>query len=159
MKVAGVDGPATASGYQGWVPVESIEMGISRGIISSGGNRGTAAPSVSELRVTRATDSASGALFELVVSGKAVSVTIDACFQDSSKVELIMKYELEGVIFSSATTSTRQPDGTGQPPPVRTEALTLNFTKITWHIVELDSKNKPIKTRRTMWDLAQARGN
>jgi type VI secretion system secreted protein Hcp len=156
MKVAGVDGPATATGYQGWVPIDSVEMGISRGIMGGGGGRSTAAPSVSEARITRVTDSISGALFDLCVSGKVVTVTIDLCFSDSNKLELIMKYELEGVIFSSMTSSTQQPDASGKTPPTRSESLSLNFQKVTWHVVELDEKNKPVKTRRTSWDLAKA---
>ena len=157
MKYDGIDGSVTAAGHDKWIELESCQLGIHRHITSPTGrgvNREAAAPTVSEIVVTKVQDCASTALFRATLWGEGKKVKIDFCKTDKDKFEPYLQLELENALLSNYTSSGHGGDGHSRPM----ESLSLNFTKITQTTTHMDDKNKTGRPDRATWDLAQAKG-
>jgi type VI secretion system secreted protein Hcp len=157
MKYDGIDGSVTAAGHEKWIELDSCQMGVHRNITSPSGrgaNREAAAPSVSEIVVTKHQDCASTNLFRASLWGEGKKVKIDFCKTDKDKVEPYLQLELENTLVSSFSSSGHGGDGHDRPM----ESLSLNYTKITFNTIAMDSKNATAKPDRAQWDLAQSKG-
>jgi len=158
MKYEGIDGSVTAAGHEKWIELESAQFGVHRNITSPtgrGANREASAPSVQEIVVTKVQDCASTNLFRASLWGEGKKVKIDFCKTDKDKVEPYLQLELENTLVSSFSSSGHGGDGHARPM----ESLALNFTKITFNTIAMDTKNATAKPDRAMWDLAQAKGS
>lgn len=102
------------------VPVYSLQEGVGVGVSSSsGGTRETSRPSVSEMIVTRKTDSISPVLFGYITRGTTLpEVDLTGSLPDGTPFE----YELTDVIVAGLSTSAGG--------SAFNESLSLNFTKI-----------------------------
>jgi hypothetical protein len=102
------------------VPVYSLQWGAGLGVSSpSGGTRATSNPSISELTVSRNTDSTSPVLFGYLTRATTLPVvTLTGALPDGTPFE----YELRDVIISGFSSSA---GGSSYQ-----ESLSLNFTKI-----------------------------
>ena len=109
-----------ASGQPFSVPVYSLQQGVGVGVSSgSGGTRQTSQPSVSEMTVTRRTDSISPVLFGYVTRGTVLpEVELVGSLPDGTS----FGYELTDVIISGFSTSAGGKSFS--------ESVSLNFTKI-----------------------------
>jgi len=61
-----IKGNVTATGYEDWIELDSIQFGVGRGIsmeVGNMANREATRPSLSEVVVTKMMDNASGGLF------------------------------------------------------------------------------------------------
>jgi type VI protein secretion system component Hcp len=103
------------------IPVYSLQNGVGVGVGSpTGGNRETSRPSVSEMTVTRKTDSVSPILFGYITQGTMLpEVQLTGSLPDGTPFE----YELTDVLISGFSTSAGGNSFS--------ESLSLNFTKIT----------------------------
>jgi type VI secretion system secreted protein Hcp len=158
MKYDGIDGSVTAAGHEKWIELQSCQLGVNRHITSPAGrgtNREAAAPSVSELVITKTQDCASTNLFRATLWGEGKKVKIDFCKTDKDKVEPYLQLELEDTLASSYNVSGHGGDGHDRPM----ESLSLNYTKITFNTIAMDSKNATAKPDRAFWDLAQSKGS
>jgi type VI secretion system secreted protein Hcp len=110
-----------SSGEDITTEVSSLQVGVGVGVTSpSGAGRSTSAPSVSEMVVTRRTDSNSPVLFSYITRGTVFpQVTLTGALPDGTPVE----YVLENVILSGFSTAAGGADWS--------ESLSLNFAKIT----------------------------
>lgn len=102
------------------VPVYSLQHGVGVGISnSSGGSRETTRPSVSEMTLTRKTDSISPVLFGYITRGTNLpEVDLNGSLPDGTPFE----YELTDVLISGFSTSAGGNSFS--------ESVSLNFTKI-----------------------------
>jgi type VI secretion system secreted protein Hcp len=102
------------------VPVYSLQDGVGVGVSSpAGGTRETSRPSVSEMTVSRKTDSTSPVLFRYITRGTILpEVDLSGTLPDGTAFE----YELTDVILSGFSTSAGGSSFS--------ESLSLNFTKI-----------------------------
>ena len=109
-----------SSGQPFSVPVHSLQHGVGVGISSpSGGTRQTSQPSVSEMTLTRNTDSISPVLFGYITRGTNLpEVELTGSLPDGTPFE----YELTDVLISGLSTSAGGSSFN--------ESLSLNFTKI-----------------------------
>jgi type VI secretion system secreted protein Hcp len=158
MNYEGITGSVTAAGHEKWIELQSCQMGVNRHITSPSGrgtNREAAAPSVSEIVVTKDLDCASTNLFRASLYGEGKKVKIDFCKTDKDKVEPYFQFELDNTLVSSYSVSGHGGDGHARPM----ESISLNFTKITYNTIGMDSANKTGKPDRAMWDLAQSKGS
>jgi type VI secretion system secreted protein Hcp len=158
MKYDGVDGDVTAAGHEKWIELHSCQLGVHRNVTSGAGrgvNREAAAPSVSEIVVTKDQDCASTGLFKASLWGEGKKVKIDFCKTDQNKVENYLQMELENTLISSYSVSGSGGDSHGRPM----ESLSLNFQKITYVTTSMDKDNKTGKPERAMWDLSEAKGS
>ena len=102
------------------VPVYTLQEGVGVGISSpAGGTREASRPSVSEMTVSRKTDSTSPVLFGYITRGMTLpEVDLTGTLPDGTPFE----YELTDVILSGFSTSAGGSSFS--------ESLSLNFTKI-----------------------------
>jgi type VI secretion system secreted protein Hcp len=122
-----IRGDVTANGYEGWIELQSAQLGTNRQVTSASG-RGTNRdqPSVSEIVVTKLMDSASTALFRQSTWGEGKMVVI-AFVKDGTTYMTII---LRDTLISSFSVSGH--GGVSNAKPM--ESLSLNFSGITYNV-------------------------
>jgi type VI secretion system secreted protein Hcp len=137
LKLDGIDGSVTTSGFEKWFEIESAHFGTARHIGSSragAGDRESSEVNVSELTLTKIWDSASPKLFNESVAGKGDKMAkLHLTSTVGGKPEPYLKIELKNCFVSAYSVSSR---GADKP----SETLTLNFTYITITHTERDEK-------------------
>ena len=136
-------GESTATTHKGWIDIHGFGVDTTRTISSGSGGPTKPEPAkVSEIRLTKALDRSSPALFrEAVVGSKPFPlVKLDLNYGGNKPVD---RLELENVLISSQTFAAMEGDD------IPRETLSLNFTKITYYHVLPDSR-----TAYTSFDLA-----
>ena len=146
----GVEGDVTAEAYTKQVEMTSFSFGVSRAIASPLGgskDRESAAPAVSEVVLTKVTDSATTGLFEAALCGEGKKLTINFVKTDADQLETFLSYELQESLVSSYSMSSG-----GDNP---SESVTVNFTKIVMKKTPTGSLNETGTAMPTGWDLAK----
>src|SRR5579864_3607845 len=148
----GIKGDTTAAGHEKWIEVLSFQWGVGRGISSPTGgsaDRESSAPSVSEIVVTKATDTASVDLLSEALQGEGKTVKIDFCKTDKGKLEVYLSYELTNTMISGYSMSS----GGDRP----TESISLNFTKIMCNEKGSDIAGKVGQPSKIIYDISLAK--
>ena len=145
-----IKGNVTADGYDGgWIKLDSMQVGIGRGISMEAGNmsnREATRPSLSEVSISKVMDSASSGLFKESLTGDAgVPVIIDIVKTGADKIEKYVSYELENCLVSSYSVSA------GDAAP--SEGISLSFSKMTMSYTASDRTNKGGTPERVGYDL------
>jgi type VI secretion system secreted protein Hcp len=149
--VDGVKGSVTETKHPDWIEVESWSWGVSHPHDYSGGSGqyggGTSKTSVQDVHITKQMDISSTKLLDLSLTGNAVkSVKLESVQSGASKhVELL--FEMSDVIFTSFQTG----DSSGSARPV--ESLSMNFSKITFRHIPLDTAGKPMSPLNAGYDV------
>jgi len=143
-------GDSTDAQYPKWIKIGSAQMGVGRGVSISNGSVATSNPSVSEVVVTKMTDSTTPSLYTLVCGGTAAVsqpipyVTID--FRNTNNSQVFYRLQMQNVYFTGVSSSSG-----GSVP---SESLSLFFTKVSWSYVTFD--NSKVGTTITKgWDVAK----
>src|SRR5262245_55073301 len=127
MKYGAIKGSVTTDGFKDWIELNSFQCGARRAIGTAARgstSREHSEPTINEITVTKVMDVASTKLFLDSVGGKLDSkVDIKFTTTTKGKVETFLAYKLENTGISNYSLSS-----VGDMP---TEALSLNFTKIT----------------------------
>jgi type VI secretion system secreted protein Hcp len=129
----------------------SVQMGAGRGISLGGGTVSASDPSLSEVTISKMTDSTTPSLFVLCCGGTATVsqpinyVTID--FRKTGSSQVFYRLQLQNVYVSGASTS----GGGGIP----SESLSLFYTKISWSYVTFDQYSKVQSTVTKGWDVVK----
>jgi type VI secretion system secreted protein Hcp len=124
-----ITGDVTAQGHEKWIELLSAQMGQFKSTAANKGDtREASKPTVSEIVITKAMDSASSALFQQSLHGEGVTIQIDFVKSDNSTY---LTFTLQDVLISSYQTATSRSD---RP----TENLTLNFTKMAFDMHRTD---------------------
>src|ERR1700692_3516392 len=103
-----VKGDVTATGYVGWIELNSFQFGTGRGISSPTGgsaDRESSAPSVSEVPVSKAQDSSTGPLLTAALQGEGGTVVIDFVKPSQGQLVKFMEYTLTNTLISGWSTS------------------------------------------------------
>lgn len=134
MKYDTITGDVTTQGFEKWIAVNSFQWGVGRGIGSATAgstSRESSTPSISEIVVTKSTDSASVKLVQDGTAGE-LNHPVTISFTSTTKTETLefLKYELENVGLSGYSVSSG-----GDMP---SESLSLNFSKVTMTFKGLD---------------------
>ena len=131
--------PANTGACSG-IHLDSFSWGVKRGITAPTGGatgREASAPSVSEIVVTKQTDTSSVKLLNEALKGEGKLVKIDFCkTTKEGKMIPYLQYILENTLISGFSISS----GGDRP----TESLSLNFVKVTMSMPGGDSMS---------WDL------
>ncbi len=134
MKYGSISGPVTTEGFSKWIECESFQWGVGRAIGTAARgstSREHSEPTLSEITVTKHTDSASPKLLQDAVAGKLDNkVTLKFTTTVKGKVDTFLTFELENTGISHYSLSS------GGDMPM--ETLSLNFTKITKTFKGLD---------------------
>jgi len=123
-------GGVKAKGYEGWIELQSAQLGVHRNITSSTGrgtNREASAPGTQEIVITKLQDSVSTALFRGALDGSGKLIVIAFVKEDGTNY---MKIVMQNTLISSYNVSGH--GGIADTTP--TESLSLNFTKITFEM-------------------------
>lgn len=155
IKYDGIDGQVSSPGFEKQFQAHSMQMGVSRHVPTStqhSSSRESAAPSVSEIVITKDQDSASAKLFEASLHGEGkkcvISVTKTSLDGKSEQPYLIIT--LENTLVSNYSFSAH---GDGAQRPM--ESIAFNFTKIEYKYSETDEKNKAAKPQIATWNLSK----
>lgn len=147
-----IKGEVTAAGFEGWIELDSASFGFSRpSFVESGSGqnkRHTDACTASDIQVSRSIDKASPLLMKEACGGKAQPVEIDFVKTDENKLITYAKIKLENVMITSWSFGG---GGGGQ-----SEALSLNFTKITFGLTEFDEAGAKVETHKGIYDISKA---
>jgi type VI secretion system secreted protein Hcp len=144
-----IKGDVTEAGHTGWIELNSFQWGVGRGISSPTGasaDRESSAPSVSEIVVTKATDSASTKLLNEALQGDGKTVILDFVKTDKSKLSVYMTYTLTNTMISGYSLSS----GGDRP----SESVSLNFTKIEFKNIPAEAAGKAASPETVAYDLA-----
>jgi type VI secretion system secreted protein Hcp len=147
-----IKGDVKAAGHEGWIELQSAQVGVSRNITSPSGrgtSREASVPAVQELVVTKLTDSASSNLFRASLWGEGKKVVID--FVKTGETEPYLTITLENTLVANYSVSGH--GGVGHSKPM--ESLTLNFTSVQWGTAK---SVQPHEGRAPTWDLATVKG-
>ena len=137
--------------YPKWIQLTSVQMGAGRGISLSSGTVSTSDPSLSEVTITKMTDSTTPSLYILCCGGTATVsqpinyVTID--FRKTGSSQVFYRLQLQNVYVSGASSSSG-----GSVP---SESLSLFYTKIIWSYVTFDQYSKVQSTVTKGWDVVK----
>jgi len=153
IKYGDLAGEATATGYEKWMEVQSLQWGVGRGIssgVGGGSKREASAPSVSEIVVTKTMDAISPLMLKEAIGGDAKTVKIDLTQTDASGKHIAyQKYILTNTLVSGYSLSS----GGDRP----SESLSLNFTKVDSEYLKVDDKFKSTTTGHVIYDIASAK--
>jgi len=152
VKYASITGDVTAAGHEKWIELNSFQWGVGRGISSPTGgsaDRESSAPSVSEIVVTKAADSASSKLLDESLEGEGEDVTIDFCKTDKGKLEVYISYTLTNTMISGFSLSS----GGDRPQ----ESISFNFTKIEAKYTEMGATGATGTPSAVTYDIGQAK--
>jgi type VI secretion system secreted protein Hcp len=152
VKFEGVDGDATEAEHKQWMDVQSVQMGVGRGIhtpVGSAANREASEPSVSEVTLTMTMDRSSTKMFEESCVGKlGKEVTIDFC-TTGNPAELYLQYKLHKVLVSGYSVSSG-----GDRPSV---SVSYNFSKVEMKYIPTDEKNEPLSPLLAGFDIGEGK--
>ena len=158
LQYQGIDGDVTTAGHEKWIEVHSIQWGTGRGIsmnTASGADREGSTPSVSEVVVTKDTDSASPNLLRaslgLPPADEGKTVNIDFCKTDTSQPEPYLQFTLDNCLVSGYSLSS----GGDRP----SESVTLNFTKVEFKNTGMGSANQTGSPDTASYDLTTQTGS
>jgi type VI secretion system secreted protein Hcp len=125
----------------GWVDVKSVQFGAGRGASSATGrsaDREASAPSVSEIKITRAIDQASPKLAQCIKRGCHFGTVLLAMRKAGGGKAVYLEYKLTNVWVSSYSMSS------GGDRPM--ESVSLNFSKIELSPQSGPKSDEPIQT-------------
>jgi type VI secretion system secreted protein Hcp len=158
MNYDGIPGDVTAQGHEKWIEVNSFQWGIGRGISnasSSPSDREGSTPSVSEIVITKSTDSASPNLkrasLGLAPAGEGKTVKIDFCKTDTSQPEPYLQLTLTNTLVSGWSISS----GGDRPQ----ETVTLNFTAVEFKNIGMGAANDTGSPDTAQYDLTTQTGS
>ena len=140
-------GDVKTKGYEGWIELQSAQLGTSRNITNAtgrGSNREGSAPAVQEIVVSKYQDSVSTALFREALNGTGKLIVIAFVKEDGTAY---LKIVLQNTLISSYSASGHGGDSHARPM----ESLSLNFTKVTYET----PPQSPDTTHSQMYQLSQ----
>jgi type VI secretion system Hcp family effector len=153
IKFTGIDGSATAQGYQGWSNLHSMHINISRHVNTQPGktnDRLKGHPIFSGLTVVKPSDESTNRLLQLICSGKIISqVEIHACTTNAG-FEPYEKFLLENVFIADFAKSVMEHG-------VPAEELKLDFSSIHYTYLPRDASHAQISSSTSGYDLTKAK--
>ena len=151
LQLTGITGDSNIDAHVGWIPVNSVQMGVGRGISTStgGADRETSNPSFSEITVTKPTDISSTNLFAQAIYGMKIGDTCTFDFIQTGgtgkEVQIYMQLILTNPIISSYSLTS-----SGDRPA---ESFSINFTKIVYKYTQFKVGGTPTTADPKGYDL------
>ena len=140
-------GEVKAKGYEGWIELQSAQLGTNRNITTSTGrgtNREASAPAIQEVVITKLQDSVSTALYRETLGGEGKLIVIAFVKEDGTSYTTIV---MQNTMISSYSVSGHGGVTDSRP----TESLSLNFANITFEM----SPTSPDTTHSRVYQLSQ----
>lgn len=156
MQIKNIKGDVTAKGYENWIELDSINLGVKKNIAHKVGtlhNRQVSLPSMAKITATKKLDRATPLLFSNSCQTKSLGeVHIHIC-RTGSNLQKFLTYKLSDVIISSYDMhgiAHTDEDVNCQ------EHLALSYGKIEVQFIPRDSKNQAQSPITAGYDLDSA---
>jgi type VI secretion system secreted protein Hcp len=148
MKYGDINGSVTSDKFKDHVELHSFSFATNRNVRFSGGHgkeRTADQATVSEVQIAKLMDSSSQDLYFEALKGTPKNVKIKVVGMMDGELNEVVTYELENAILSNYHVN----GGSDQP----SEAMSINFTKITCSFTSRDPKLKG-QPKRIQHDMA-----
>ncbi len=152
LQIDGIQGDATQEQHRKWMDIEALHWNVSRNLNTVAGkaaNREATEPTISEVVLTKISDSSTTSLFQEAVSGTQGKTATIHLVSTGSPGETYIEYILTNTLIASYTV-----DSSGDRP---LETLKLNFTKLELKYIPYDDTNRPQSPMIASYDLATTR--
>ena len=151
FQMDGVQGDATQEQHVGWMDIQSLQWQVARNINTLAGaaaNREASEPAISEVTLTKISDSSTTSLFQQACTGtQGVAAKIDLVTTGSGG-ETYIEYILHNTLIASYTVGS-----SGDRP---TESITLNFTQMDVTYTPFNQDNQKQSPLRASYNVATA---
>src|SRR5262249_28527161 len=158
MKYDGIEGDVTTAGHEKWIEIHNFRWGTGRGInnaSASGADREGSTASVSEINVTKDTDSATPNLLRaslgLKPADEGKTVNIDFCKTDTDQPEPYLQLTLSNCLVSGWSINS-----SGDRP---NESVTLNFTAVEFTNTGMGKANETGQPDIASYDMTTETGS
>ena len=154
LQMDGIQGDATHETHRRWTDIESLHWNVTRNMntyAGSASNREASEPTVSEVTLTKVSDSSTTKLFQEACSGKNGKTATIHLVSTGNPGDTYIEFILHNTLIAGYTIGT-----TGDRP---LETVTLNFTKMDVKYIPYDDQNAQQSPMIASYDLATARSS
>lgn len=154
LQIDGIQGDATQETHRRWMDIEAIHWNVGRKMNTSAGsaaNREASEPAISEVVLTKVSDSSSTKLFQEAVSGRSGKLATIHLVTTGNPGETYIEYKLTNTLIANYSI-----DSNGDRP---VETIRLNFTKMEVKYTPYDENQKPQSPLIASYDLATTRSS
>ena len=154
IKLTGIDGEATAKGFEKQIEIYSFSWGASNPTSVGSGSTGLSVGkvSISSFNIMKKTETSSAKLFAHCCSGKHIAkaeVSLRKAAGDAGQ-SVFLKYTFTDVMVESVQWS-----GSSGGDETPTESVSLAFAKVEIEYSSQDAKGKLTKAGQASWDIAK----
>ena len=152
LQIDGIQGDATHETHTQWMDIDAIHWDVSRNMNTTAGstaNREASEPTISEMVLTKVSDSSSTKLFQEACSGKTGKLATIHLVTTGSPGDTYIEYKLTNTLIANYSVDT-----SGDRP---TETVRLNFTKMEVKYIPYDEMNNPKSPMIASYDLTTTR--
>lgn len=101
LKLDGIDGEATARGYEKWIDLSSVQLGVTNAATAVGGGSGRSKAAATPVVVTKRPDAATVPLFLATANGTFIKKGLIAFVARGERPRTVLSYELSDVAITS----------------------------------------------------------
>ncbi|MEJ6395854.1 type VI secretion system tube protein Hcp [Gymnodinialimonas sp. 2305UL16-5] len=152
MQLDGIPGDATHETHRQWMDIETLHWNVSRNMNTQAGstaNREASEPTVSEVVLTKVTDSSSTRLFAEACTGRTGKLCTIHMVTTGNPGDTYVEYRLTNTLVSNYSVDT-----SGDRP---VETIRLNFTKMEVKYIPHDENHSPQSPMIASYDLTTTR--
>lgn len=152
LQIDGIQGDATHETHKSWMDIEAIHWDVSRNMNTTAGstaNREASEPTVSEMVLTKVSDSSSTKLFQEACAGKVGKKATIHLVTTGNPGDTYIEYVLTNTLVANYSVDT-----SGDRP---VETVRLNFTKMEVKYIPYDEMHNPKSPMIASYDLTTTR--
>ena len=138
LQLDGIQGDATQQNHKNWTDIQAMHWNVSRSMNTLAGsatNREASEPVVSEITLTKTSDSSSVKLFQEACTGRVGKKAVIHLVTTGNPGDTYIEYTLTNALIANYTV------GSDGDRPI--ETITLNFTKLDMKYTPYDDKHQP----------------
>ena len=152
VQIDGIQGDATQQNHQKWMDIQAMHWNVSRSmntIAGSAANREASEPMVSEVTLTKTSDSSSVKLFQEACTGRVGKKAVIYLVTTGNPGDTYIEYTMQNTLISNYSV------GSDGDRPI--ETVTLNFTKLDVKYIPYDDKHQPQSPMVGSYDIASTK--
>jgi type VI secretion system secreted protein Hcp len=152
FQIDGIQGDATHETHVSWMDIQSMHWNVARNVNTLAGastNREASEPAISEVTLTKVSDSSTTKLFQEACTGRAGKTATIHMVTTGNPGDVYIEYKLYNTLIASYTVGS-----SGDRP---SESITLNFTKMDVKYTPFDANNTAKSPMIASYDLSTAK--